>query len=193
QEHIADHLLAGLIPNRPPIWIGTRSFKTSKYLLIDVDFDPEDSYTLDELATIGRRRREAIKAKPSFQARLQAVQSALRRMGVDPDDPRQVLIQRTPRGGRHLFLFFDDPSYLNDLYGLLEAAGLEHKSGEIEFYPSPDHAIRLPFGLTTGQPHDPNAWMQWIDDYNNGRIYRFSLATLLENLGRHHDTQERRT
>jgi hypothetical protein len=191
-KHVADHLMADLIPHRPPIWVGTRSFHLSKYVLIDVDFDTDSLLTLDELATIGKRRREAIKAKPSFKARLESVLTAFRRMGIDPEDPRQVLSQRTPRGGRHLYLFFDEAHPLDDLYDLLEAAGLEHKSGEIEFYPSTRHAIRLPFGLVPGQPHDPNAWMQWIDDYTNGRIYRFSIATLRDNLALHHDTQDRR-
>ena len=113
-------------------------------------------------------------------------------MGINPDNPRSVLIQSTPSGGRHYYVFFDAPYGLDQYHALLHAVGLRHVPGEIEFYPSPNQGLRLPFGHIPGQPHDPGAWIQFIDDYRNHRIIRHSLAALYDNLEKHLSTQHRR-
>ena len=54
------------------------------------------------------------------------------------------------------------------------------------------NGFRLPFGYIPGQPHDPTAWIRFINDYSSGRIIRHSLADLQENLAKHQSTQHRR-
>lgn len=195
-DHIVRHLQADLIPTQPPRWVGARSLATSLFFCIDVDSDLTKKMTLaDECDK--RTIRSANRAKnlrsirhlqeqPSFQERCQHVESALRRLGIDPNNPRHVLIQRTPRGGRHYYVFLDKPYHLTQSHDLLKAAGLNHKSGQIELYPSESQGLRLPFGYLPDTPHDPTAWIQFIDDYRNRRIRRFSLAELDEHLGKHH-------
>src|SRR5437868_1328042 len=139
-EHVARHLLADRLPTQPPRWVGARSLPTSLHLCIDVDADRIDDlalYTIDELHRLGHRRPpKRTSARPSIKERCLLVERAFRRLGVDPADPRQVLIQRTPSGGRHYYLFLDAPYHLDQLYDLLTTVGLQHKPGEIEFFPS---------------------------------------------------------
>ena len=203
-EQIIQHLLASRLPGRPPVWYGSRSFQTSRYLCLDVDADrtpkqilakkyplwermPEDIYAA-ELGKIVSQLRRQIPC-PSFADRCSLVERAFRRMGLNPDNHRSVLIQRTPSGGRHYYVFFDALYSLDQYHELFHAVGLQHIPGEIEFYPSPTHGLRLPFGFVPGQPHDPNAWIQFIDDYRNGQIIRHSLATVTDPLVKHHSTQ----
>jgi hypothetical protein len=117
------------------------------------------------------------------------VERAFRRLGVNPADPRQVLVQRTPSGGRHYYLFLDALYHLDQIHDLLRAAGLRHAPGEIEFFPSTSRALRLPFGHNPNAhaARDPTAWATFIDDYDNRRIRRFSLAALYARLEKHHD------
>ena len=77
-------------------------------------------------------------------------------MGINPKNPRSVLILRSPSGGRHYYVFLDA------LYGLwtrsrdlLQDAGLHHVKGQIEFFPSTSHGLRLPFGYVPGRPARP--------------------------------------
>jgi hypothetical protein len=102
-----------------------------------------------------------------------------------------MLIQPTPSGGRHYFVFFSNPYALASLHGLLEAAGLKHLPGEIEFFPSRTNGLRLPFGYMPGRPHDPRAWIQFIDDYRNERIERFNLNDLRRQLIRNQSSEDR--
>jgi hypothetical protein len=151
---------------------------------------PEDIYAAELGKIVTQLRRQV--ARPSFADRCSLVERAFRRIGINPDNPRSILIQRTPSGGRHYYVFFDALYSLDQYHELLHAAGLRHIPGEIEFYPSPSHGLRLPFGYIPGQPHDPHAWIQFIDDYRNGQILRHSLATLTNSLDKHRSTQHRR-
>lgn len=113
-------------------------------------------------------------------------------MGINPDNPTSVLIQPTPSGGRHYYVFFDSPYLLSQYHQLLHAVKLQHVPGEIEFYPSTKHGLRLPFGYIPGKTHDPQAWIQFIDDYRNGKIIRHSLADCHDSLEKHTEIQSRR-
>jgi len=171
------HLLANRLPGRPPIWYGSRSLKTSLYLCLDVDADKEEACKKQRLP---------------FTDRCTLVERAFRRMGINPDNPRSVLIQITPRGGRHYYVFLDQVHFLDQIHDLLQEAGLRHSPGAIEFFPSTTHGFRLPFGYLPDRPHDPTAWIQFIDDYRNGRIIRHSLANLQENIFKHRASQYQR-
>jgi hypothetical protein len=151
---------------------------------------PEDIYAAELGKIVSQLRRQV--SRPSFADRCSLVERAFRRMGINPDNPRSVLLLQTPSGGRHYYVFFDALYSLDQYHELLHAAGLKHIPGEIEFYPSPNHGLRLPFGFVPGQPHDPNAWIQFIDDYRNGQIIRHSLATLTDSLVKHRSTQHQR-
>ena len=206
EDQIIDHLLADRIPGRRPIWYGSRSAERSCYLCLDVDADdtaekllakkydlaamPEDMQAV-ELRKI-RTTLTLAPNKPSFIDRCESVERAFRRMGINPENPRSVLILQSPSGGRHYYVFLDAPYFLTQIHELLQSADLRHVKGQIEFFPSTSHGLRLPFGYIPGQPHDPQAWIQFIDDYDNGRIIRHALADLQENLDKHHATQHRR-
>jgi hypothetical protein len=190
-----------------PIWFGARSFQTSLFICLDVDADrspqqilakkypeweqmPDDLYAI-ELNKIASHLARQI-PRPSFADRCIQVERAFRRMGINPDNPTSVLIQPTPSGGRHYFVFFDAPYLLSQYHQLLRAAKLQHVPGEIEFYPSTKHGLRLPFGYIPGQPYNPQAWIQFIDDYRNGKIIRHSLADCNDSLEKHTEIQSRR-
>jgi hypothetical protein len=108
-------------------------------------------------------------------------------MGIHSERPSDVLVQATPSGGRHYYVFLNDLYFLDQIRDLLELSGLKHVPGATEFFPAMNQALRLPFGYIPGQPHDPTAWIQFIDDYKNRRIRRFSIAELYEGLNRHQD------
>jgi hypothetical protein len=201
--HVARHLLADLLPTQSPRWVGVRSLATSLHLCIDVDADRtkeqilEDEYDLsnadeDQKAWL---LSSIIKSppKPSFEERCLRVERAFRRLGLDPIDPSHTLIQETPSGGRHYYFFLDTPYLLYQLDDLLIAAGLTHTKGQIEFFPSTTHGLRIPFGYVPRRPHDPSTWIQFIDDYTNGRIRRYSLQGLYDNLDRHRERWTRQT
>ena len=169
-EQVIQHLLADRFPGRPPIWYGSRSFPTSRHLCLDADADrtpeqilakkypewermPEDIYDAELGKIVFQLRRQV--PRPSFADRCSLVERAFRRMGINPDNSCSVLIQRTPSGGRHYYLFFDALYSLDQYHELLHAAGLKHIPGEIEFYPSPNHGFRLPFGLVPGRAPRP--------------------------------------
>ena len=50
-------------------------------------------------------------------------------MGINPENPRSVLILRSPSGGRHYYVFLDAPYCLDQIHGLLQCAGLRHVKG----------------------------------------------------------------
>jgi len=204
---IALHLLADRVPGRRPIWYGSRSLPRSRYFCLDVDADrtPErilaktcpDHDFMPEHTRAAKLREIADDlasrpAKPPQLERLTQVNRALRRMGINPDNPRSVLNLASPSGGRHIYVFFDRLYFLDQFHELLCYAGLRHVSGEIEFYPSRTHGLRLPFGSLPGQPHDPQAWIQFIDDFRNGQMIQHSLNERYENVTRHRSTQTRR-
>ena len=205
-NHVIRHLLGNRVPGLEPVWFGARSFSHTRWFAIDIDADQSKDETVAEayaqeradednrrrvsrgLAAIQRRPKSP---KPPFAERLARVETALRRMGINPANPRQVLSLPTPSGGRHLYVFLDGQYHLEQIDDLLKAAGLLHKPGEVELFPAVNRALRLPFGFVPTRPHDPTAWIQFVDDYRNGRIHRFSLATLRANLDRHQDRWQR--
>jgi hypothetical protein len=204
---IIGHLLANRIPARDPVWFGARSFQTSLFICLDVDADrspqqilakkypeweqmPDDLYAIELNKIASHLARQT--PRPSFADRCTLVERAFRRMGINPDNPTSVLIQPTPSGGRHYYVFFDAPYLLSQYHQLLQAAKLQHVPGEIEFYPSTKHGLRLPFGYIPGKTHDPQAWIQFIDDYRNGKIIRHSLADCHDSLEKHTEIQSRR-
>jgi hypothetical protein len=151
---------------------------------------PDDLYAIELNKIASHLARQ--NPRPSFADRCILVEKAFRRMGINPDNPTSVLIQPTPSGGRHYYVFFDAPYLLSQYHQLLHAAKLQHVPGEIEFYPSTKHGLRLPFGHIPGQPHNPQAWIQFIDDYRNGKIIRHSLADCHDSLEKHTEIQSRR-
>ena len=169
RRHVARHLLADRAsPILGPQWAGARSLSTS--LLFCLDIDPD---------------RGSSPGKPPFLDRCRHVERSLRRLGIDPSDPRQVLVVPSPSGGRHYYVFFDGPYHLDQYRALFESAGLRHVSSQVEFFPSETQGLRLPFGHMPGLQHDRRAWIQFIDDFKNGRIVLHSLQVLHERLARH--------
>jgi hypothetical protein len=167
-SHVARHLIgARASPSLRPQWVGARSYRTSLYFGIDVDHGHGPSTDFGP-----------------FHSRCRLVEKALRRMGIDPSDPGQILIVPTPSGGRHYYVFFDGVHLLCQYHALLDAAGLRHEAGEIEYFPSETKGLRLPFGHIPLGPHHPADWIQFIDDFRNGGIRRHSLEVLRTRLGR---------
>lgn len=175
-ENIIRHLLADRIPDHPPVWVGARSLPTTRFFAIDVDADRSER--TDETDPAKRRQRRSI---PPFADRCGQVERALRSLGINPKNPRHVLIQPTPSGGRHYFIFLDASYHVSvGPEHLWDAVGLTHIPGQIEFFPSQTHGLRLPFGHIPGRPHDPTAWIQFIKDYHDYRIKRWHVPDLLE-------------
>jgi hypothetical protein len=193
-NHVVRHLLANRIPTLPPQWVGARSFPTTRFFAIDVDADrtPEqtlaDEYDLtrldeaDQAALLGQMKPP--KVKPSFEARCRYVEDVLRCVGIDPEDPMQVLIQLTPSGGRHYFAFLDASYFLDQLRWVFDSIRFKHTPGQFEFFPSTGRGLRLPFGHVPGQLHDPRAWIRFIDNYRCRRIRRFSIQQMYDILDR---------
>jgi hypothetical protein len=178
-DNIARHLLANRLPTHPPQWVGARSFPTSLFACIDVDnHGPKDDI---KSVRSHEKLQEHLRAAVSFPENCERVEQALRRLGIDPDNAQQVLVQATPSEGRHYYVFFDQPYGIDQYEVLWNQVGLSQKKGRIEFFPSMSHGLRLPFGHIPGHYHDPGAWIQFIDNYTNGTIKRFSLAELYDN------------
>ncbi|MEO1994757.1 MAG: hypothetical protein ABGZ17_05725, partial [Planctomycetaceae bacterium] len=195
---IVQHLLAGRIPTRPPRWVGARSFEWSFFLCIDVDAErtpertPEqwleenyDTTHMKEEAKrwlIGQRKQtrpSPSNPKPSLDERQQQVEQAFEMMGVNSRKRNEVLVQRTPSGGFHYYLFFDQAYSVDQYRLLLQEAGLRHIPGQIEFFPSTTQGLRLPFGHIPGRPDRPQAWIEFIDRYRCRRIHRHSLLVTI--------------
>ncbi len=197
---VVRHLLADRVPTLPVLWFGARSFKTTRWFCLDVDADrdPEreladrladsdlDQEERDWLVRREQRKRQANSNRPvpSFTERCARVEEFFRAIGIDPCDGRQLLIQPTPSGGRHYYVFMGHICGTDQFRDLAQSAGILETKGQIEFFPSVNKAIRLPFGFTPGRPHDPRAWIRFIDDYTAGRIKRHSLAGFYTNLER---------
>jgi hypothetical protein len=198
-EQVARHLLADrLLPIFNPQWVGSRSPSTTCLVGLDVDAarPPEPILRVDgikeilafgysDLKAFGRDRDAARKRadkKVPFAARCLLLEDALRRLGPNPDDPREVLKQPTPSGGLHYYVFLDRPYFLTQVYALLIQAGLRHLPGQIEFFPSSNRALRLPFGHVPGQVNDPQVWIKFIDNFLDGQIRQFSLEEMYDGL-----------
>jgi len=205
-DHIVRHLLGARIPSLPPQWLGARSFKTAPFFCLDIDADrpplpaldlgdvkavlpiDDTAHRIRVLARLQGRTQRLHRPKPPFTLRCQQVDDALRRLGIDPADPTQLLVYPSPSGGRHVYVFFDQLQFLEQYGYLLRDAGLSFAKGEIEFFPSTSHGLRLPFGHLPGLPHDPRAWIRFIDAFQTNRIKRHSLQQLYEILSasQHH-------
>lgn len=174
-QDVARHLLGDAIPHLLPQWVGARSFATSYFFCLDVDCDRH-------APAVNAASNQQRSSPPSFTERIDIVFQALRRVCIDPNDRRQVLILPTPSGGRHIYVFFDKPYFVDQYHDLLRRAGLRFAKGQIEFFPSQNQALRLPFGHIPGATHDPTAWLRFIRDYRVGRIKRFHLDDLWQAL-----------
>jgi hypothetical protein len=186
--HIVRHLLADRAESLSPQWIGCRSFPSSRFVCLDVDAERASTRTVTNQSSIrpGMRR-------PSFLQRCVQVEQALKYLGVNARVPNQVLIQNTPSGGRHYYVFFDGLYELEDYRMVLEGAGLRFQKGSIELFPSCTQGLRLPFGFNPNQPHDPKAWIQFIDRYRRGEIKLFSLSKMRDRLCEDGPRQSKRT
>lgn len=190
-DHVVRHLLGARLPGLAPQWIGARGCKHSVFFNIDIDANrtPEQilasDYDLthadaDQRAAILRDVLRNYRPKPPFALRCQQVDEALARLGIDAHNPAHVLVVPSPSGGRHVYVFFDRPYRLLEYQHLLEQAGLNFKKGEIEFFPSTSHGLRLPFGHLPNGPNDPRAWLRFVDAYQARRIKRHHLQHLYD-------------
>lgn len=154
---IVRHLLTDRLPRPAILWVGTRAWETTRYVVIDVDF----KQTLEEGDDSGRRK--------DFDDRCRRLEEALYRLGI----PRSHwLLQDTPSGGRHYYFFLYDPIPTSDIRPVFELVGLTHEPGRFEFYPAENQGVRLPFGYVPGKPHDPDAWLRFIRAYESGEFPR---------------------
>ncbi|MGC4004060.1 MAG: hypothetical protein QM811_13445 [Pirellulales bacterium] len=177
KEDLVRHLLRDISPHHRPVWYGVRSFPTSCYVAIDVDAD--------------RTISSPGNGKESFRARCEILESALRRMNVDPTDKRSVMIERTPSGGRHYYLFFNARYYLDDLQKLFEKAGLRFQKGEFEFFPSESQGLRLPFGHLPDEVRSPREWIRFAEAFRRRQIKRHFPGDLEEALLRSRTSQSK--
>ncbi len=189
--HIVRHLSAAAIPTRAPQWIGARSFDSSSFLCIDLDATRESEQSLagkpdlvGQTVQVQCRPRlpKSKTAKPSLLERQHYLEELLRMAGVNPRNRGEVLVQRTPSGGLHYYLFFNGEYGIDQYRWLLEMLGLQHTPGQFEFFPSTNHALRLPFGHIPGRPDRPKAWIDFIDRYLARRVRRHGLETLYDNI-----------
>ncbi len=174
------HLLGDRIETRPVRWVGARPAGGVAVATIDVDADAEIPRwpTPQQL-----RQTEKACRNPTFGERCRQVEDALRSVAINPDDPDQVLIVRTPRGGRHYHFFFDGKHFDYQFSNLWNLLGLAHRKGCIELYPRQGQGVRLPFGHIPGSS-DPTAWLHFMQRYTTGRIHRHNLGALLESAAR---------
>jgi hypothetical protein len=196
-EQVARHLLADRAPGLQPQWVGARSLPHSKWVCLDVDADrtPEQRLT-DEGGDISDLNEDElayqiqhlppIPSRPPFTSRCQQVEAMLAKLGWDCTDPDDVLIQETPRGGRHYYIFFDRPYPLTGYKILFNGTGLKFGKGEIELYPSETQGLRLPFGHLPGRPRDPRTWIDFTDRYRSGQIRQHNLKRILASRTKHH-------
>ena len=141
---IIRHLLANQLSGAAPLWIGTFAWDKSRFVAIDVDLKAD-----------------------GFGDRCQLVESTLYRLGIHRD---HWLIQTSPSGGRHYYFFSHDPIPTDEIRPIFEKAGLVHRPGLHEVYPSQSHGFRLPFGWVPSVPHDPSAWVAFIRAYEAGKV-----------------------
>ncbi len=194
KKDIVRHLLGIRASPLQPVWIAARSLGTSLFFCLDVDADRtleqqiEDEYGWNvlehedgaEIFEWWRARRPILPPIPSFSDRCRYVEDCLRWLGINPDDPSQVLIETTPRGGRHYYVFFDEPYHADQYRSLLEMVGLKFGDGQIEFFPRTNKPLRLPFGHHPHLGTRPHAWLNFVRRWNQGKIKRHSLAALYD-------------
>jgi hypothetical protein len=140
---LARHLLGDSLPPLNAQWVGARGAKTTYWFCLDLDNHAHDT---DDLH---RRRHSCL--------------LALSHIGVTD---AHVLTVPTPSQGLHLYVFFDCPIYTDTIEPTLTQIGITHTPGQVEIYPNPARALRLPYGycpLATpaDQPHI--SWTQLVE------------------------------
>lgn len=150
ERQVIRHLLGSRLPNHNPVWIAPRAWDWTRFIAIDVD----------------RRGDEH-----DFCRRCGKVEDALAALEIPPD---ARLIMPTPSGGRHYYCFTTAPTGTAEIAPVLASVGIVHRKGAFEVFPSTQRGLRLPYGHIPGQPHDPNAWIQFIKDYENGSFPRIN-------------------
>ena len=156
---VVQHLLAGRIPGKRPIWIGTCAWDTTLFAAVDVDCR-EDAF--------------------DFVVRCNKCEEILHALGVPSS---HWLVRPSPSGGRHYFFFFKRPVFVDQIAAIFEMAGLNLTPGGFEIYPTETHKFRLPFGHNPRGPHDPDAWRSFIRDYETGRIPRVNWDRCVKRAG----------
>jgi hypothetical protein len=154
-EQLVTHLSAK--PSHP-VWLASRAWKTTKRIVLDLD-NHDGSHTRFE-----RTRRQ--------------VDSLLLGLGIDPADPRQVLVSTTPRGV-HYNLFLAEAFFTVELPRQLSERGFPLRTGRLEVFPSTSHTVRVPFGFYIDRPHDALAWLRFIEAYQSGHIVRHDWCRIL--------------
>lgn len=181
---VVRHLLAGrLAPALNPQWVAPRSFGKAKYFCLDVDLHIRPEADAARIAGLTE----------DFDRRCGYVEDALRLMGLDPTNPWHVLVQPTPSGGRHYYVFLDGVHHTDTITRVLDEMGLRHTPGSIEIYPRENCCLRLPFGHVPDQQHDPTRWIRFADDYRCNRVRRSSLQTLFETYEQHYHRRRQNT
>lgn len=151
---VARHLLGARVPGLKSQWIGTKAWKKSRQIVVDIDHNGDDA---------------------DYHRRCRKVELALRRLGIEPE---HCLITPTPRGGRHIRVFLTEPTWTHNIPKLLALVGLLHVKGRHEVFPNTTQGLRLPFGHIPGRPHDPDEWIRHVRDLQQGRIVRHHPAAL---------------
>jgi hypothetical protein len=105
-------------------------------------------------------------------------------MEINVNDPRELLVEPTPGGGRHYYVFLDGLHHVNQLTAFCQDIGLQLSRGQIEAYPSINQALRLPFGYLPGRTTDPRRWIRFVDDWRSKRIKRHGLGRLSQSFQR---------
>jgi len=148
------HLLANQLPGPKPLWVGAVAWDTTRFIAVDVDI------------------KDA-----GFADRCDKVERTFYRLGIPKD---RWLVQESPSGGRHYYVFTYDPIPTDEIRPVFERAGLVHQNGAHEIYPSQKHGFRLPFGWVPGKPYDPTAWKRFIADYESGRFPRVNWKRCID-------------
>ena len=151
---VARHLLGARVPGLRPQWVGTKAWKRTRQIVVDVDHNGDDA---------------------DYRRRCQKVEVALRRLGIEP---AHCLITPTPRGGRHVRVFLSEATGTDSIPKLLALVGLEHFKGKNEIFPNENVGLRLPFGHIPGRPHGPDEWIRHVHDLQQGRVVRYHPAAL---------------
>lgn len=168
------HLLGDRVETRTPQWVGARPAGSTSVATIDLDPDEERPRWPTERELAQRKKQHL---KPPLHERRRQVEDAFRRIDIDPSDPDQVLIVRTPRGGYHFILVFDGKHFDYQFSELWTALGLTHRKGHTELYPRNGAGVRLPFGYVPGH-FDPTSWLRFIRRYLAGKVQRHNLEEL---------------
>jgi len=147
---VMQHLAGDRLPGREPLWVGSFCWDQSRWAAIDVDCRGDQN---------------------DFARRCEFIERQLLVLGI----PRKsLLVLPSPSGGRHYYFFFYRRVQVELIYQMLANVGIEHIPGRYEIYPRQDHGFRLPFGYCPRSPVAPNAWLDFLQSYRDGRFPRVS-------------------